>query len=54
MLTGMGSREQPLMLYITTAGSNVAGPCSGLFGSRHEALVKASFGAEGSRRRVRC
>src|SRR4051812_7812831 len=26
----------------------------GLFGSRHEALVKASFGAEGSRRRVRC
>src|SRR3982751_1672871 len=25
---------------------------AGLFGSRHEALVKASFGAEGSRRHV--
>ena len=27
MLTGMGAREQPLLLLITTAGSNVAGPC---------------------------
>lgn len=27
MLTGMGAREQPLLLAITTAGSNVAGPC---------------------------
>jgi phage terminase large subunit-like protein len=27
MMTGMGSREQPLMLVITTAGSNMAGPC---------------------------
>lgn len=27
METGMGAREQPLMLIITTAGSNVAGPC---------------------------
>lgn len=27
METGMGAREQPLMLVITTAGSNVAGPC---------------------------
>lgn len=27
MLTGMGAREQPLMLVITTAGSNLAGPC---------------------------
>ena len=27
MMTGMGSREQPLMLVITTAGSNLAGPC---------------------------
>lgn len=25
--TGMGSREQPLLLVITTAGSNLAGPC---------------------------
>lgn len=27
METGMGAREQPLMLVITTAGTNVAGPC---------------------------
>ena len=27
MLTGMGSREQPIMLVITTAGSNLSGPC---------------------------
>ncbi len=27
MITGMGSREHPLMLVITTAGDNVAGPC---------------------------
>lgn len=27
MLTGMGAREQPLLVMITTAGSNIAGPC---------------------------
>jgi phage terminase large subunit-like protein len=27
MQTGMGAREQPLLLEITTAGSNLAGPC---------------------------
>jgi phage terminase large subunit-like protein len=27
MLTGMGAREQPLVLVITTAGDNVSGPC---------------------------
>lgn len=27
MLTGMGAREQPLLSVITTAGSNLAGPC---------------------------
>lgn len=27
METGMGSREQPLMLVITTAGSSIGGPC---------------------------
>lgn len=27
MITGMGAREQPLLLGITTAGSNIAGPC---------------------------
>lgn len=25
--TGMGSREQPMMIYITTAGSDMGGPC---------------------------
>lgn len=27
MLTGMGARKQPLLLIISTAGSNLAGPC---------------------------
>jgi phage terminase large subunit-like protein len=27
MLTGMGAREQPLLSIITTAGTNLAGPC---------------------------
>lgn len=27
METGMGARDQPLMLIITTAGSNIGGPC---------------------------
>lgn len=27
MMTGMGARENPLMLVITTAGSNLGGPC---------------------------
>lgn len=27
MQTGMGAREQPLLLSITTAGDNIAGPC---------------------------
>lgn len=26
-VTGMGAREQPMMLYITTAGSDMGGPC---------------------------
>ena len=30
MLTGMGAREQPMLLGITTAGSNIAGPCYAL------------------------
>ena len=32
MWTGMGSRDQPLMWTITTAGSNTAGPCYSLHG----------------------
>lgn len=30
MKTGMGAREQPLLLSITTAGSNIEGPCHDL------------------------
>ena len=30
METGMGAREQPIMLMITTAGDNMAGPCYAL------------------------
>lgn len=30
MQTGMGSREQPMIFVITTAGSNIAGPCKDL------------------------
>jgi len=30
--TGMGSREQPLLLVTTTAGSNLAGPCKEMYG----------------------
>lgn len=30
MFTGMGAREQPLMWVITTAGSDIAGPCYAL------------------------
>lgn len=27
LVTGMGAREQPMMLYVTTAGSDMGGPC---------------------------
>lgn len=27
LVTGMGAREQPLMIYITTAGADMGGPC---------------------------
>lgn len=43
METGMGAREQPLMLVITTAGDNIAGPC---YAMQHEAQQML----EGSRR----
>lgn len=40
METGMGAREQPLMLIITTAGANVAGPC-------YQAVIEARRMLEG-------
>lgn len=41
MLTGMGAREQPLLLAITTAGSNINGPCY-LFQKDCEAMLAGS------------
>jgi phage terminase large subunit-like protein len=40
--TGMGAREQPLLLVITTAGSNTAGPCKALQGD----VVKVLQGSQ--------
>lgn len=40
MQTGMGAREQPLIFVITTAGSNIAGPCKDL----HDDVVKILAG----------
>ncbi len=39
MITGMGAREQPLLLIITTAGSNISGPC---YDKRKEVIDKLS------------
>lgn len=36
MITGMGAREQPLALVITTAGTNIAGPCY----DKHDEVTK--------------
>lgn len=45
MQTGMGAREQPLMLAITTAGANMGGPC---YGKRLEAqrILRKDVAAE--------
>lgn len=40
METGMGAREQPLMLVITTAGYNIAGPCH----EKHDEVCKVLEG----------
>lgn len=41
METGMGAREQPLMLVITTAGYNIAGPCH----EKHDEVAKVLEGS---------
>jgi len=41
MITGMGAREQPLALYITTAGFNVSGPCYSMQIDLQKQLEKA-------------
>lgn len=43
METGMGAREQPILLVITTAGDNIAGPC-------FEMQQEAQQALEGTRR----
>lgn len=40
METGMGAREQPVLLLITTAGVNIAGPCH----EKHDQAVKVLQG----------
>jgi phage terminase large subunit-like protein len=41
METGMGAREQPLILVITTAGANIAGPCH----AKHDEVCKVLEGS---------
>jgi len=51
MLTGMGARDQPLQLLITTAGDNLAGPCYKMIGEQREKLAgigRASGGPGGA------
>lgn len=43
--TGMGAREQPLMLVITTAGDNIAGPCYALQ-ERAQAMLEGTRPAD--------
>ncbi|WP_188262626.1 terminase large subunit [Azospirillum tabaci] len=42
MVTGMGAREQPLALVITTAGDNIAGPCYDMRGVVLNVLQKVA------------
>ncbi|HEX7852314.1 MAG TPA: terminase TerL endonuclease subunit [Sphingobium sp.] len=39
MMTGMGARDQPLQILITTAGDNLAGPCYALIQEERKALA---------------
>lgn len=39
MVTGMGARDQPLQLLITTAGDNLAGPCYALIQEERKKLA---------------
>jgi len=43
MLTGMGARTQPLLLVITTAGSNIEGPCH----QKRSQVIRILDGQEG-------
>lgn len=45
MITGMGAREQPMQVIITTAGDNLAGPCYASIQEERDKL--AGIGCEG-------
>ena len=44
MISGMGAREQPLQVLITTAGDNLAGPCYTLIQEEREKLAGIGAG----------
>lgn len=46
MLTGMGARDQPLQVLITTAGDNLAGPCYARIHEERKKLALESISAE--------
>lgn len=47
MITGMGAREQPMQIIITTAGDNLAGPCYASIREERDKLQ--GIGCEGGR-----
>lgn len=51
METGMGARDQPLQVLITTAGDNLAGPCYALIQEERKAL--AGIEVDGRSRKAR-
>lgn len=52
MMTGMGARQQPLQLLITTAGDNLAGPCYALIQEERKALAGVGLDAKGQKART--
>lgn len=46
MITGMGARDQPLQMLITTAGDNLAGPCYARIHEERKKLALESVSAE--------
>lgn len=49
MQTGMGARDQPLQVLITTAGDNLAGPCYARIGEERQRLAGTGPGTDNSR-----
>jgi phage terminase large subunit-like protein len=48
MMTGMGARDQPLQVLITTAGDNLAGPCYALIHEERKKLAGVGEGDQGA------